>query len=300
MNINKISRIIIFVTLYPAALLISTTAYRNIKAPKWLVAIILTNTAIRNKKIINFANKNCLNDIIAQNMLDIENNQMTRCADKLEVKEYVTEKIGEGFTPKTIKVFNNINEIDKNNIPNNCFIKCNHNSGPVIHIQDKEHQDYSTIRKEIKKQLETRYGILDGEWPYWKIKRRAFCEMSVSDDNDTPDYKFHCYKGKTRFLQFIYDRSISPKEVLFDRERNIIDAQLDYNFEKGDHRKLIINNEKWHEMIEISEKLSDSFTYVRVDLYLSKDRIFVGELTFSPRAACYYGVGQEKLLKFFN
>lgn len=38
-------------------------------------------------------------------------------------------------------------------------------------------------------------------------------------------------------------------------------------------------------MLEISRELSKVFTYVRVDLYLCNNKIYFGELTFTP-AAC--------------
>lgn len=35
------------------------------------------------------------------------------------------------------------------------------------------------------------------------------------------------------------------------------------------------------EIIEICDKLSEDFNYVRVDLYIFKDKIYFGELTFT-------------------
>lgn len=39
---------------------------------------------------------------------------------------------------------------------------------------------------------------------------------------------------------------------------------------------------KLNEIISITEKLSNSFIYVRVDLYFFDEKIYFGELTFTP------------------
>ncbi len=53
-------------------------------------------------------------------------------------------------------------------------------------------------------------------------------------------------------------------------------------------------------MISVAERLGSSFKCVRVDLFCSGDHIYVGEMTFSPRAGYYQGEGQKKLGKFLD
>ena len=40
-------------------------------------------------------------------------------------------------------------------------------------------------------------------------------------------------------------------------------------------------------MFEIARKLSNRFTYVRVDLYYQNNKIYFGELTFTPSGCCH-------------
>lgn len=47
------------------------------------------------------------------------------------------------------------------------------------------------------------------------------------------------------------------------------------------------------EMIEIAEKLSNDFKFVRVDLYNGKGKIYFGELTFYPAAGMGAFVPEE-------
>lgn len=53
----------------------------------------------------------------------------------------------------------------------------------------------------------------------------------------------------------------------------------------------------WDEMVQVAQRLGQGFKFVRVDLYCSSDRIYVGEMTFWPMAGLYKGEGQKKLGK---
>lgn len=66
--------------------------------------------------------------------------------------------------------------------------------------------------------------------------------------------------------------------------------------EKGlepDPNHIEIMPENLNEMISIAEKLSDSFKFLRVDLYNIKGKIYFGELTFYPAAGMGTFVPEE-------
>jgi hypothetical protein len=44
----------------------------------------------------------------------------------------------------------------------------------------------------------------------------------------------------------------------------------------------VLKPEKWDEMLDVCRKLSNGFSFVRVDLYYAAGRIYFGELTFTP------------------
>lgn len=49
------------------------------------------------------------------------------------------------------------------------------------------------------------------------------------------------------------------------------------------------------EMIEVARKLSRAFPFVRVDLYCTKNKVFFGELTFTPCAGFIDTMKQDAL-----
>ena len=74
------------------------------------------------------------------------------------------------------------------------------------------------------------------------------------------------------------DRYIDHKRNFYDSEWNYLDITSDCsNF--GD---TLPKPEGFEEMVKTAEILSKDFPFVRVDLYLVKNKIYFGELTFYP------------------
>ena len=52
-----------------------------------------------------------------------------KCADKILLHEYSKKKLGKDICNKILKIYNNINEININELPNQFALKVNHGSG---------------------------------------------------------------------------------------------------------------------------------------------------------------------------
>jgi hypothetical protein len=52
---------------------------------------------------------------------------------------------------------------------------------------------------------------------------------------------------------------------------------------------------QWDEMSELARTLSAGWKYVRIDMFVSGDRIYAGEMTFFPYSGFYKGEGQKKM-----
>ena len=106
--------------------------------------------------------------------------------------------------------------------------------------------------------------------------------MLRDDSGGTPnDYKFHCFRNKSDpevLIQLDLDRFTNHKRNIYDESWNKL--PFTYAYEQSDIE--IEKPRALDKMINIAKSLSESFDYVRVDLYLVKDQIFFGELTFTP------------------
>lgn len=223
-------------------------------------------------------------------LLSYDRNHLKRhCTDKLLLKKYVQDKLGPGFTPKTYVISNSTKELVSNikkqkNHPENFFVKSNNDSGGTLLCSIN---NISNINLNLIEKYKNRpYGIQSNEWFYNNIKYKCFTEEIIG--YNLIDYKFHCVYGVPRFCQVIKDRNTTTNEICVDMNSNILNFHFDNLFKRSNN---FVKPDKWDAMIEIAKELSADFNYVRVDMY-NTGSIYVGELTFSPRAGMYAGNGQ--------
>jgi|LSQX01.2.fsa_nt_gb hypothetical protein len=224
---------------------------------------------------------------------------IVQCSDKLGVREFSKERVGEQHLLKVYQVAETWDGLDFERLPDAFVLKTNHDSGTVVLVRNKHEMDITGLHNRFAHSLSRIYGVNNGEWGYSGIKPRIFAEEFLEPEylRQPPDYKFHCVDGKVKLLQYIYDRGAQSKEQMIDRNGVDSGFVFDHRFLAGN---TFIKPGNWLEMVEIAEKLAHGFKYVRVDLYHSKGQIFVGELTFWPMAGCYHGEGQKIIGKYLD
>jgi hypothetical protein len=206
----------------------------------------------------------------------------TICSDKLAVRSYIKDIIGEKYLIPLCFYTVDVRDISQSNLPDfPVILKPNHDSGGGIVISDKHNADYSKIRKELDERLSKNYYHFSGEWEYKDIKPTLLVEKLIFDeDKDISllnDFKIHCFNGKPKYIQTIFDRESNISETWFDTNWNLQDFGY---FSKN--RANVPLPDNLLIMLDLAEKLSQNFKYVRVDLYDFKGRVYFGELTFHP------------------
>lgn len=210
-------------------------------------------------------------------------NEYTQMVDKVEVKRYVADKIGEEYIIPTLGVWNTPNEIDFSSLPEQFVIKCNHNSGKGMYIcKDKQKMNIPKVKRALAKGLSENYFAKGREWPYKNVKRRIIAEQYLTDGNEElTDYKFYCFDGEPKYCQVIKDRQTEETIDFFD---------MDWN-----HQEFVGLNPvarpaavcpkrpvKYEEMQYIARQLSEEIPFVRIDLYEVNGSVYFGEITFYP------------------
>ena len=208
----------------------------------------------------------------------------TKLVDKVTVKDYVKNIIGEEFIIPTLFVWDNPEDIDYMKLPEQFVLKCNHTGGGSVFIcKNKKQFDFKSVVKSLNKQLKSDTFLQTREWPYKNIERKVFCEQFMEDvDSDLIDYKFFCFGGKVNYCQVIKDRYNGETIDFFDRDWNHQEF-IGLSIKNRKHSKEVINKpQKYKEMIQIAERLSANIKFVRVGLYNIKGKIYFGELTLYP------------------
>lgn len=234
------------------------------------------------------------NDRIQWLKLFDQSPENVRCCDKVLVRDYVRERIGDAYLVRLYQTHDHFSEIDFNLLPNAFVIKANHDSGTVMLVRDKRMLHRSEAEARIEAALRQPYGVRNGEWAYSCVQPKVLVEEFIEPDNvaPPPDYKFYCVDGSVKFLHFIFDRGRDTKEQTVDRNGNDLGIPLYPAFR---YANAFVKPDNWENMIDVAERLGKGFKCVRVDLYRSGEKMYVGEMTFWPMMGCYKGEGQKIL-----
>lgn len=205
----------------------------------------------------------------------------TKMVDKYEAKDFIAEKVGSEYIIPTLGIYNTVDEIDYDKLPNEFVIKTTHDSGTVIVCKDKSKLDKEYVRKYISERLKRRYYYSEREWPYKDVKPRIIIEKNINvNDEDLRDYKFFCFDGEPKALYITTNRGLEGglKEDFFYADGKHMEVNQKGYYNNPVTPELPNNFEK---MKELARVLANGIPQLRVDFYEINDKVFVGELTFS-------------------
>ncbi len=247
----------------------------------------------------DFKNPITFNEKIQWRKLYDNNPKYSLCSDKVLVRDYVKEQIGEQYLINALFITDDAKKIDFDKLPDSFVIKANHGSGWNILVRDKKNADINKIITTCNRWLKSNYYYYSRESHYKNIKSQLIIEEMLSDEsgNEPKDYKFHVFNNNIEFIQIDVDRFKGHKRILYDENWNKLDFALG-PFEI--YQENISKPEKFDEMKDIVKKLSSGFSYVRVDLYTLNDKIYFGELTFTPGNGYVDKFTPEEYDKYFG
>ncbi len=206
----------------------------------------------------------------------------TRLADKYLVRDWVTEKIGEKYLIPLLGVYDNFDDIDFDKLPNRFVIKCNHGCAYNIIVKDKNTFDKDDARHRVQHWMKENFAFKVGlELHYRDIQPKIIIEQFIENKSadDLYDYKFWCFDGQVKYIQFLSERNTAGlKMAFYDLKWNKQSFVYSYPLDQ----KEIPRPDNLDEMIHLAEKLSKGFSHVRVDFYrLDDGTIYFGEMTFT-------------------
>lgn len=204
------------------------------------------------------------------------------CADKLAVRDWVADKIGEEYLIPLLGAWKKYSEINFKLLPEQFVIKTNHGSGDAVVVRKKSEMrisDKLEMRRKITISMKTDYGTKHCELHYSKINPMILAEKYIdSGSEDLQDYKFLCFDGIPYFCWVDVDRFSNHKRNIYDMNWKLQEwNQRNY----GNYDKPIEKPENFDEMVDLVKVLAEGFSHVRVDLYNVKGKIYFGEMTFT-------------------
>ena len=201
--------------------------------------------------------------------------------DKFAVRKHVAELIGEEHLIPLLGVWDNVDEIDFDKLPDQCVLKCTHDSGGIV-IFERGKTDIAKAKRSLNKALHTDFYLRGREWPYKMVKRKIIAEKFMKDDDGSKrltDYKFMCFNGVPKMLFTCTGRTdMGVNITFFDLDWNRLPFERHYSADPSEIKK----PKTFEKMKEIAAKLSEDIPFVRVDLYEINGQIYFGELTLFP------------------
>lgn len=236
---------------------------------------------LRLGRWINWKNPQTYNEKLQWLKLHNKKAEYARMVDKYEAKQYVAELIGEEYIIPTLDIYNSVDEIDFDALPNQFVMKCTHDSGGIVICNDKHSLDRDAAKKRMAQGLKKNYYYYNREWPYKYVKPRIIVEQYMVDESgyELKDYKFFCFDGEPKALFIATDRGRKDEETKFD----FFDMDFNHLPIMNGHpnsSRPIACPAGFEKMKELAAKLSQGQPHLRVDFYDINGRIYFGELTF--------------------
>lgn len=249
---------------------------------------------------INWDNPQDLNEKINWLKLYSDTSEWTRLADKYLARDYIAEKLGADVLPELYGVWNRAEDIDFDSLPHKFVIKTNHGCGGVVAVTDKATLDREKVRREMAEAISHKFGYKTIEPHYMKIPPVIMAEQLIENDatfsTSIVDYKVWCINGKPECILMCSDRS-GKKCTLswYDTEWNFL-PDVNSGRHSGDYKE-IPRPACLEQMLQYAQTLAEGFPQIRVDFYIEKDRLYVGELTFTSQGGYMDYLSREFSLK---
>lgn len=244
-----------------------------------------------------------LNEKIMWLEFNTDTSLWSRLADKYEVRSYLQEKGLGRYLLTLYGVYDSVDEIDFNALPDSFAIKMTNGYGQTILVHDKSRTDLVKLRRQIAAWGMKRFGIAGAEPHYSRIRPRIIAEqlLPVAEGELPIDYKFMCFNGKPDTCLLCSGRDADTFHCKFDLyrlpvwQRNINGINLPFRPVRSFAPPLNLD-----EMLKTAELIAKEFPFVRVDFYEVDGKMFIGELTFTPAAGRIEYITLQTLLDMGN
>lgn len=228
---------------------------------------------------LKLENPTTFNEKLQWLKLHDRNEMYTTLSDKYLVRDYVENKIGKQYLIPLHGVWDSVEQINIDDLPEQFVLKCNHDSGSVAICKSKNAFQFDSELKKLSKALKTNYYWKSREYNYFNINRKIIAEEYISDagTEELTDYKLFCFNGKVHFTQVDTGRFSEHIRNFYDQDWHFINVSYGC---KNDPNRIIPKPKFYDEMKHLAEILSEDIPHVRVDFYYANNQIYFGELTF--------------------
>jgi hypothetical protein len=236
----------------------------------------------------DFDKPSSFNEKVTARMIFERDPLHTQLADKLAVREIISDKICSSHLVPVLGVYKHFDEIDFNALPEKFVLKCTHDSGSATVCSDKKRFDRGSAALKFRNHLSMNMYYRKREWHYKDIEPLIIAEQYIDLYHDTKNdliittCRVHCFEGKPAYIEVdVQDRQGKDYSNIYDTTWELQPFKVDL---KENSPICIDKPEKICQMVTLSETLCLQKGYSRVDFLLSKDYVYFSEITLTPNA----------------
>jgi hypothetical protein len=208
------------------------------------------------------------------------------------VRHYVRRKVGDDYLIGLIANPESFTREVFDALPSRFVMKANHGSGFVKLVHDKSQTSFEELDALAQQWLVTDFYRVMRERHYRTIEPKIFFEELLLEPSGIvpADFKIHCFFNEgaqepTIYIALISDRfGAHPRGDMYDADWNRLDIAIGH-YPRSETP--VPRPHNFDELLTVATQLAQGFDYVRVDLYAPGDKIYFGELTFTPGAGVF-------------
>jgi len=247
-------------------------------------------------------NPETINEKIIWKKLNVRDPLLTRTTDKITVRDYVRETLGEDGTDLLIPLLHVADRpgalpLRDCEVP--YVVKTNHASGTSLFVHDRCGDDrFVASTENTPKAVWTRdemvdqctawlqhdHGFYKHEWAYRGIDPKVFIEPFISDPygDRLTDAKVDCFHGEPKYILLIVNSDTQRKYSLLDEHGR----QVEGRYEGPSVSNAVVQHLRsvLHPVRTFASRLSEAFNHCRVDFYLTSEGLYFSEITHYPNS----------------
>ena len=237
-----------------------------------------------HKIIYDEKNITQLNEIINWIIIHKSNQLKGIASDKYLACKYTKLKLGIDLCQQRIAIYNNIQELNYKELSKygNIVLKVSNSCWKTVFINNNETLDsFNEKINKFKELYDYEHGIVNMQPFHLYAKKRIIVEKQFTPLTELYEFKLFLLNRDIKFIYLLYYSNTTNAEYM------IYDKNYNFKFMKNKYQVKPLNLKNMFKK-DILEKikiyainLSEDFpNFIRVDLYLFHNNIYLSELTF--------------------
>ena len=251
-----------------------------------LVTFYYSRKSFLDKNNITYNEKNLteLHDIVNWIIIHKSSQLKGIASDKYLACKYVKLKLGKNLCEHSIVSYNQLEQLNyhKLNKIGNIVLKISNSCWKTVFISNDTNEDiFKDKMKIIKNMLKSDHGLLDAQFFHLYAKKRILVEKQFIPLKDLYEFKFFIVNNNIKFIYLLFYLNMKLKSLIYDNNFNFLFGEKSENLEPL-NMSAVFNKKILNKLKNYAIKLSEDFpNFIRVDLYIFHNRIYLSELTFA-------------------